>query len=395
MSKSHQPAEPESASSVQTQQHVIDLTTGTEEDSGQQDFIALNSIEFEDTLRHEKSFAYPCKGYTLAFSNGKSPHTSYPFALHDTLVLPWDYSLRNGMMTLFARTCSRFKLAKNRAEPCQACQLLKKNKTLEGILTRIEEGTHENASYAYYGFSALSEVLRRRTQQLQISELHGLTQAKKLLSKAMVLSDQKRLLMAIASGKVNRVDRLISIGLRQKKGVRGLLASYVAAAEGHYHPKSFTEEEDMKALLLWKLGGNRVAQINHRANGAPSVSYLRTRSTVPPIVPSHKHPTVKEVETNVDATLRSVLDMVHGQIKLKVVHTVVMFDEIATEKRIRWDPKTNFFLGVCRQHASKTSMEFINQGDMEELFRCLDDGVVHYAAEVIPFWAKFASATRN
>jgi hypothetical protein len=205
--------------------------------------------------------------------------------------------------------------------------------------------------------------------------------------------------MAIASGKVNRVDHLLSIGLRQKKGVRGLLASYVAVAEGHYHPKSFTEEEDMKALLLWKLGGNRVAQINHRASGAPSISYLRTRSTVPPVVPSHKCPTEQEVETNVDATLHGVLDVVHGQIKLKVLHTVIMFDEITTEKRIRWDPKTNFFLGVCRQHASKTSMEFVNQGDMEELFRCLDDGVVHYAAEVrtIPFWERFrfASASRD
>jgi hypothetical protein len=30
----------------------------------------------------------------------------------------------------------------------------------------------------------------------------------------------------------------------------------MTAAEGYYNPKSFTEEEDMKALLLWKLGGN-------------------------------------------------------------------------------------------------------------------------------------------
>ena len=69
--------------------------------------------------------------------------------------------------------------------------------------------------------------------------------------------------MAITSGKVSRIDRLISIGLHQKKGARGLLSSYMVAAEGYYNPKSFTEEEDMKALLLWKLGGNRVAEINH------------------------------------------------------------------------------------------------------------------------------------
>ena len=56
--------------------------------------------------------------------------------------------------------------------------------------------------------------------------------------------------MTIASGKVSRVDRLLSIGLRQQKGARGLLALYMAAAEGYYCPKSFTEEEDLKSVLL-------------------------------------------------------------------------------------------------------------------------------------------------
>jgi hypothetical protein len=77
-----------------------------------------------------------------------------------------------------------------------------------------------------------------------------------------------------------------------------------------------------------------------------------------------------------------MLDVIHSQTVSKVVHAVVMFDELATEKRIRWDPKSNYFLGVCRQHAHKTSMEFVNKGDMEELFQKLDDGEIHYAGEV-------------
>jgi hypothetical protein len=76
--------------------------------------------------------------------------------------------------------------------------------------------------------------------------------------------------------------------------VRGLLASYVAAAKGVYHPKSFNEEEDMKALLMWKLGGNRVAEINHRANGAPSLSYLRAAQlSQPSFLPLANQPSPK------------------------------------------------------------------------------------------------------
>ena len=251
----------------------------------------------------------------------------------------------------------------------------------------MAEGVHKNANFAYHGFSGLQEMLCRKNQQIDFYRLHGLNQAKNLLSKATALSEQKRLVTAIVNGNVNRVDRIISMGLCQKKGVHRLLASLKAAAQGYYHPKSFTEEEDMRALLLWKLGGNRVAQINHRAQDAPSVSYLRTCSTVPPITPSHAKPTVDQVQSNVNATFRSMLGVLHSQIGegAKVLHTMVMFDELAAEKRICWNPKTNYFLGVCRQHAHKTLIEFINEGDLEELFRRLDNGDIHYAAEVRKF----------
>lgn len=343
----------------------------------------VDAFEYEDILKQPTASAGTCDGYTLTFQNGKSPHTTYPFSLHDTIVLPWDYALKNGVMKLFARGCCG--LSEGSSPACRACQQLAKNENLEHILTRMEEGVHENTGFAYHGFSSLQQMLLRKNQQIEFYRLRGLNQARKLLTKATALSDQKRLVMAIASGKASRVDRLISIGLRQKKGARALLASYMAAAEGYYNPKSFTEEEDMKGLLLWKLGGNRVAEINHRANNAPSISYLRTRSTVPLIIPSHQKPTVEHVRANVKATLDGVLDVVHTQNRAKSIHTVLMFDELATEKRIRWDPKTNHFLGLCREHAHNTETEFINENDLEELFQGLDAGRVHYAGEVRKF----------
>ncbi|KAF8159901.1 hypothetical protein B0H34DRAFT_843620 [Crassisporium funariophilum] len=343
------------------------------------EIVDVDVFEYEDTFEKLKMSAPVCTGYVLPIPDGKSPHTTYPFALHDTLSIPWDYSLKNGVMILIARSCCG--ISERDGQPCRACQQLTKNKTLEGILTRMKDTVHENAGFAYHGFGALQDILRRKNQTIEFYRLRGLNQARKVLSKAMALSDQKRLLMAIASGKVSRVDRLLSIGLQQKKGARGLLALYTAAAEGHYTPKSFTEEEDMKALLVWKLGGNRVAEINHRANKGQSITYLRTRSTVPALIPSREQPTVEEVHANVEATLGGVLDVIRNLNPSRFVHAVLMFDELATEKRIRWDPKTNYFLGLCREHAHWTSTEFVNEGDMEELFRKLDENKVHYAKE--------------
>ena len=344
--------------------------------------IDVDSFEIEgvgDQL-HKRQTAETCKGFKLTFPPGLSPHTTYPFALHAELVLPWDYTVKNSVMSLYARSCIGF--SEKDDHPCPPCQQLIRNGTLEGMLRRMDEGVHDNAPFVYHGFSGLKELLQRKNQLIEFHRLHGLNQARKLLSKAAALSDNKRLLMAIASGKVNRVDCVISLGLQQKKGARRLLASCLAVADGVYKPKSFTEEEDMKALLLWKLAGNRVGEINHRANGAQSILYLRTRSTVPLIVPSPGQPTVDDVCRNVDATLRGVLDVLHSQLSSSVVHTVGMLDEITTEKRVWWDPKTNLFLGVCREHAHRISLEFINEGDLDELFRALDGGDIHYAGEV-------------
>src|ERR1700678_1323344 len=96
--------------------------------------------------------------------------------------------------------------------------MLIKNETLNNILMRIEEGIHERTGFVYHGFSGLHNILHRKNQLIVFYRLRGDNQARKLLSKVAALSNQKRILMAIASGKVSRVDRLISIGLHQKKG---------------------------------------------------------------------------------------------------------------------------------------------------------------------------------
>jgi hypothetical protein len=283
-----------------------------------------------------------CKGYILIFPEGKLPHTAYPFALHETLTLSWDYMAQNGEMVLFPKSCTRILKEKAAAPSCWECQQLCRNENLERIVSQIKDGVHKNTAFAYVGFSGLQEILQCKNQQVEFHRLCGLNQAKQLLRKAVTLSESKWLLMAIASGKTQCVDQVISIGLHQEKGVRGLLASMMAAAHGHYHPKSYSEEEDMNTLLIWWLSGNQVAGINQRSHGALSVSYLRSCSIIPLLIPSYSQPTVDDVQTNVKATLQSVMSEIHGLVKGTALHTILMFDEIATEKRICWNPTSSW-----------------------------------------------------
>jgi hypothetical protein len=317
-----------------------------------------------------------CIGFTVQFPAGKTPHSTYPFALHDKITLPWDYSITNSVMTLHARTCD---WPMKGELTCGPCRDLASNPILQGILDRIANGVHEHSNYTYHGFSGLLEILRRRNVQIESLRLRGLNHTRLLRGQATSLSDHKRFVVAIGSGKFERVDRLVHVALKQKRGIRGILRLYNSAALGVYQPKSFSEEDDMRGLLLWKLGGNRVAQIAHRSLGLPALTTLRNRSIMPQIVPSHSTPGVVEIGKNIDACFESINDILQSR---KVVHQILMLDEIATEKRLRWDHKTNCFLGVCREHGKNTSLEFSSEDDMEELFRSLDEGEVHYAAEV-------------
>jgi len=47
----------------------------------------IDAFEYEDILKQPTASAGTCEGYTLTFQNGKSPHTTYPFSLHDTMGL--------------------------------------------------------------------------------------------------------------------------------------------------------------------------------------------------------------------------------------------------------------------------------------------------------------------
>jgi hypothetical protein len=178
-------------------------------------FIDVDVFENKDIPKQLKMSVAACEGYNITFPEGKSPHTTYPFALHNTIVLPWDYTMKNGTMRLFAHNCSGS--SRGLVSTCQPCQQLGKNERLKNILRHME-GTHENARFTYHGFDSLQKMLQRKNQLIEFYRLRGLNQARKLLAKVTALSDQKRLLMAIVSGRASQVDHLISIGLCQKKG---------------------------------------------------------------------------------------------------------------------------------------------------------------------------------
>ncbi len=323
-----------------------------------------------------------CEGYNLTFLEGQSIHMEYPFALHNHISLPWHYESWDGGLRLRSRTCKRLLAGRSgTSSSCESCLAIGQEPKIKGIKERMTAGVHENAVLAYHGFGSLMEVVHCKNRQIDAMTLRRLNMERMLEGRAAALDDYKRLVMQIGNGNYNNVERLIRVALKRGKGIRTILEMYEAAVRGLYRPKSFTEEEEMLGILFWRLGGIRLAEIAHRALGLPGMTTLRQNSTISPILPSYGLPSVVEIEKNIVACFDSLLPILDS-LDQRVVHQILMFDEIAIEKRIRWDSKTNYFLGVCREHSSEVDLEFSSCDMMKEVNKSIDDGRVHYTSEV-------------
>jgi hypothetical protein len=182
---------------------------------------------------------------------------------------------------------------------------------------------------------------------------------------------------------VERVDRLVRVNLARKGGVRGLLKLYERAAQKLYCPRNYTEEDYLRGLLLWRLGGARLAGIGHRALNLPSNSTLHQCKVIPPLTVSPSFPTSQEVEENIKnmfAPIASVLEAAED-----IVHQVLMFDELKVEERPRYDEKSNKMLGVCREHAKNASLEFASEREVQLLLESVKKGDIHLAVDVCCF----------
>ncbi|KAK6988817.1 hypothetical protein R3P38DRAFT_3442955 [Favolaschia claudopus] len=190
--------------------------------------------------------------------------------------------------------------------------------------------------------------------------------------------------MAIATNDVSRISALVRAGINNGESIHAMLERfYRACVDVHregpkYNPKGFTPDDYMVGLCVLRLGGARLAEILHRALGLPGLTTLRKHSVIRPLRASPAMPTITEIEANIDAYTTGEQEPSGAP---RMVHRVLMLDEIALEKRPRWDNKTNKILGACREHSHAVSLEFCDLDDAEAFFASLDANKVHLASE--------------
>jgi len=320
----------------------------------------------------------PCPGYKLHFPPGQQAHTSYPFALHTVLPLPWDYSGHCDGFFLVSHSCSSVVEVNGR---CKRCNDLDKNEYLQKIVTRFMKGIHENTTLIFHGIGGLIDIVHWKTHTIDQLRLHHLNDFQKLVGREGTLDIYKQFLLAISSLRIPHVGHVLRVGFRRGTGICPMLELIKKAAEGSFHPKGFNEEEELQALLFLRLGGAQVADAAHRIFGTPAVSTIRRHTIIPQIIASPSFLTSHEIGSNIAASFKPLCDILGASMET-MLHAVIMFDEISIERHPRWDDKTNKILGVCREHGQDTSLEFTSEDDLQTLWEELQHEKIHLAHKV-------------
>ena len=318
-----------------------------------------------------------CTQHVVSAPPGQTGIGAYPFLLHIEQHTPWDFSSRGGSLLLCARKCEDINLDEHGL--CQPCQALLSNTKFRNMLARIETGVNENAPYKFHGLTSLVKIARKKDRTINLFRLRQTNDAKKLVRREGTITLHHQVLLAMSSGKIPRMDRVLRVAADRRMSVAAILDLIRKAGWGLYHPKGFDEDEDMQTLLFLRLGGQRVADIAHRMFGIPAPSTVCRRTMIPPLVCSPSYPLVRDLEANLVAAFDSLSPTLAAQGKY---HVVLMLDEIAQETRPQWCDRTNQILGWCREHTKGRCMDFNSIADAELLFQDMESGDVHLAHEV-------------
>jgi hypothetical protein len=247
-----------------------------------------------------------------------------------------------------------------------------------GIRHRAMDGSHKNTPWQYLSFVELNQLLQRKNHQLERLHLNGLNMGRVIAVRNRTISGYKRLTIAISVGDIKRIHSLFRAELRNGAGVFGLLDKTNKASQLVYSPKGYKEADYQRAFLIWKLGGCSAANIANHTLGVPSIDTARRHVSTTPLVTSAGMPTTDEINANLAICFEHPSQGAH---RGRIIGMTMPIDEIKLQERLRWDPRTNMILGVCREHGGECVLEFHTMDQANHLVANLVSERVHMASE--------------
>ncbi|KJA25111.1 hypothetical protein HYPSUDRAFT_135245 [Hypholoma sublateritium FD-334 SS-4] len=235
-------------------------------------------------------------------------------------------------------------------------------------------------------------LLEKKTEQINVLKLNSLNTLRSIGVRNRHIDAWKRVHMAIMQSNIPRLRELLMVAYRAGSSVVALLEKVKQAAERKYSPKSYDETQYQLGYLLYKIGGRAAADLAYTTLGTPSVDTSKRHISTNPLVSSASFPTRAELLYNLNACYPSAARKTTAS---AIKGMTLQIDEIKIQERLRWDPKSNQILGVCREHGGQCSLEFRSMHQADDLLDCLQKNVVHLATEATVIGASILSRDPN
>lgn len=249
-----------------------------------------------------------------------------------------------------------------------------------GIRHRALSGADPKTPWHWLSAAHMYTMLEKKTEQINALKLNTLNNIRAIGVRNLHIDAWKRVHMAIMTSDIPRLRSLLLVAYRAGTSVVSLLEKVKLAAERKYSPKSYDEAQYQLGYLMYMIGGRAAADLAYTTLGIPSIDTSKRHVSTNPLVSSASFPTNTELLHNLNACYPKPSVAVTGKKGM-----TIQIDEIKIQERLRWDPKSNKILGVCREHSGQCSLDFCSMNQADELLGCLQTDVVHLATEVSPY----------
>ncbi|KAJ8085519.1 hypothetical protein PM082_004337 [Marasmius tenuissimus] len=149
----------------------------------------------------------------------------------------------------------------------------------------------------------------------------------------------------------------MAVQICRSRSVFLILEKIDAAVKRAYTPQTFGEIDFQRAYLIYKIGGQCVANIAKKALGIPCINATKKHLNHTLLLCSAGFPTLDEMIHNLWIALAPPESLMEGMRQI-IVGMGLCVDKMKIREALWWDLLTNLFIGLCWEHGSICDLEF-------------------------------------
>ncbi|KAF7351813.1 hypothetical protein MVEN_01142400 [Mycena venus] len=272
----------------------------------------------------------------------------------------------------------------NPGKPCTRCSTLPFD--VAALRDRAKEPFNLVRTEERMNHVQLLEKVADLKEQVNDLKLKTVNLERSLASARDDVAEYKAIFHFLGTNTVPALHRMFPNALTQEWGSKKFFHQIQAASRGDYIPRSYTQYEIDLAILLYELGGgSAVHAMNHSIFALPSLKTLQPYRREHKPKPCLDHANLLTISNNITTMFGSHEEKggKSREAPVKICGHTLMFDEIATERKVEYMSTTDEMAGFCLEHVDALKSLTVGKDTttVEAAVTAVKEGKVHIAHE--------------